>query len=103
MAEEATAISAAIPDNSSWWHLTSAATTSAAPLLPGSLAAGGRTGRQHYFRDWRRGRTFADLRRKAKLSIAFGSATCRIKWFASCFWNSFIGRHHLGGSPLHRA
>ena len=41
IAEEAAAISAAIPENPSWWRSTSAATISTAQLLPGISAAGG--------------------------------------------------------------
>src|SRR6266571_6198492 len=42
-----------------------------------------------------------DLRRKAKLSIAFGSATWPHQWRASCFWNRFTGpRPYWRATPI---
>ena len=56
------------------------------------------------FRDRRRGRTFADLQRKAKLRIAFGSATwphqmVRVMLLEQIYRAATI----LAGHPYHRA
>ena len=89
------------PKNPSWWRSTSAATISTAPHLPGVSAGGGTRRRQHYFRDRRRGRTFARF-------AAQGEAQGRVRLRDLAASNgsrhasgaALPGRDHFGGPPL---
>ena len=93
IAEEAAAISAAIPEKSVLVALDERGDNiDSADFRPASRPLARRSGRPDYFRNRRRGRTFA---RFAAQGQAAGWRSARrpgrIKWFASCFWNRFIG------------
>ena len=92
IAEEAAAISALIPEKYVLVALDERGKNIDSAAFARHLGRWRDERSQHYFHNRRRGRTFARFAAQSQ-SCASRSARRpgRIKWFASCFWNRFIG------------